>query len=664
VNELKEGKEKVFPVVRRNTQPTGHEVGDRKELDWERLEEIMSPVDGVLRCDLAKLRRMDMSKRASLSNDVENNLTAFEEHLSPSLPHDLRQHYRSKFTLAQLLLVSASHLNSEENPRAASFNEKEIALIQDFEKYNVFDLLSVEEIVDRIARRDDLFLLVREVYEKHYADLDGLLAASEVQQDLKQAFKRKYEKRLYRMQEAVKAYVGKYGPVLMLRQIEEGVWQKVKESEQERERISAEARKRLEGLTLRLKPLQGMEDKAQSLNEKILAFQRNILGGTLPDLSPVVSEKKRLFDSFVELEEELSTHVQRVIQQREELDASKSEMERLAEEYRQQAEEEKERVIQSELSQIEKVRAELTSQEHSIQEQRESLEIKREDVGEKLRQLQEIAEGKPLRWVKSEDARLAEVNFIARFEHKMQKLPIKILHPVDNRNFVINTWGEECHLRTSESVGDPTLPSNESSQYVVTERRYKVFGERSPKVVIEAVSFNHLPEFQEYGFDMRRANTGEFLGLIARRIRKAELGKYLHIIGIASPTGWDEKVIKELSSDSFARNYVSQYVSVCLVDSITGEIYYNPADKRISDFTDRFKPEFEEEKFERLKKQVLGKLKTKRVVALDDLAGEIGDGRNMLPRVFYDLERQGDAKVRIVKDIGLVIEAQGIRIRR
>jgi hypothetical protein len=660
----KEDKEKALPLVRWNMPPTEREIGDRKEMDWKRLEEVMRPVDGIARYDLEKLRRMDVTKRQGLSDEVEASINGFEDHLSPSLPYDLRQHYRSKLALAQLLLVAASHLNGEENPRAAAFNAKEIALVQDFEKYNIFDLLSIEEMVERIARRDELFLLVREVYEKHYADLDTMLAASGIQQDLKQAFKKKYQTRLNRMQEAVKAYVAKYGPVLMLKQIEEGVWQKVKESEQEREKISEEARKRLDGLTLRLKPSKGMEDKAQSLNEKILTFQRTVLGGTSPDPSPVVSEKTKLFDSFIELEEELSTHVKHVVRQQEELDARRAELEQLAEEYRRQAEEEKERVIQSELNQIEKVRSELTSQERSLQEQRQSMEIKRQEIGDKLRQLQEIAEGKPLRWVKSEDARLAEVNFIARFERKMQKLPIKVMHPSDNKTLVISTWSEDCHLRTSESTGDPALPSNESSRYLVSEKRYKVFGEKLPKVIMEAISFNHLPEFKEYGFDMRRANLGEFLGIVAQRVRKAETGRYLHIIGIASPTGWDEKVIKELSSDSFSKNYVSQYVSVCLVDSTTGEVYHNAADKRVSEFVDRFKPEFEEEKLARLRKQVLAKLKTKKVVALEDIAGEIGDGRNMLPRIFYDLEKAGDAKVTVVRDVGLVIEAQGIRIRR
>jgi len=627
-----------------------------RNLDQGKLDEALEPVKVVLSSDLQKLRRKDELKRVELWNRIESNQNTFEDELMAGLPPDLMKLYTSQFTLARLFLAAAAYTNGEESPIVDNFNDKELTLAQDFERYNVFDILSADEIRERIARRDELFTLVREIYEKQYADLDTFLDAPEIQRDLKRAFKRRYEKRLENIKEGVKAYVGKYGPVFMVRQIEEKVWQKVKESERERERVSAEIRRRLEELVGRLKPLERAEGANQELKEKLLAFERAILEGSSPDLTPLQSEKERLFQSFLDLEGELSAQVEGITRERKGLEQRKDELERLAEGYRQQAEEERERIIQSELGELEKIRSELVSQEQSLEDEKMGLHARRAEMEERLRQLREIAEGKPLRWLAAEDARLAELNFISRFEEKMHQFPLKVFSPIESKTYTVSSWEEGSHRRMSETVTDPTRPSNEGCRYIVSERKYKIFGQKLPRVIIEAISFSHLREFGEWGFDVRRANLGDFLGIITRHIKSAEIGQCLHILGLASPTGWDERVAGEISSDSFARNYLSRYVSVCLVDSITGEVFYNPLDKRIASFIDRFKPEFEVETIARLKKAAVEQLALKGFVAFEEFAKGAGESRNLVLKAFYDLEKEGQGRVKFIKDVGLVLE--------
>jgi hypothetical protein len=625
-------------------------------LDQGKLDKALEPVKVVLSSDLEKLRRKDELKRVELWNSIEGNQNTFEDELMAGLPADLREHYASQFTLARLLLATAAYANGEESPIVANFNDKELTLAQDFERYNVFDILSADEIRERIARRDELFTLVREIYEKQYADVDTFLDAPEVQRDLKRAFKRRYEKRLENIKEGVKAYVGKYGPVFMVRQIEEKIWQKVKESERERERVSADMRRRLEELVGRLKPLERAEGENRALKEKLLTFERAILEGSSPDLTPLQSEKERLFQSLLALEGELSAQVEEISRERKGLEERKEELERLAEGYRQQAEEERERIIQSELGELEKIRSELLSQEQSLEDEKTELHARRAEMEERLRQLREIAEGKPLRWLAAEDARLAELNFISRFEEKMHRFPLKVFSPIESKTYTVNSWEEGSHRRMSEAVTDPTKPSNESCRYVVSERKYKFFGPKLPRVIIEAISFSHLREFGECGFDVRRANLGDFLGIITRHIKSAEISQWLHILGLASPTGWDERVAGEISSDSFARNYLSRYVSVCLVDSITGEVFYNSLDKRIANFIDHFKPEFKVETIARLKKGLEEKLALKGYVAFEEFAKGVGEPRNLVLKAFYDLEKEGQGRVKFIQDVGLVLK--------
>ena len=119
-----------------------------------------------------------------------------------------------------------------------------------------------------------------------------------------------------------------------------------------------------------------------------------------------------------------------------------------------------------------------------------------------------------------------------------------------------------------------------------------------------------------------------------------------------------KRQVQELSSDSFSRNYISRYVSVCLVDSITGEVFYNPLDHRIADFIELFKPEFEEEKLARIRKTALEQLTLKGFLPFDEFAKETGEPRQLLLKAFYDLQKEGRGKLRLLKDIGPVLEGE------
>ena len=260
----------------------------------------------------------------------------------------------------------------------------------------------------------------------------------------------------------------------------------------------------------------------------------------------------------------------------------------------------------------------------------------------------------PLRLVTGEDAKLYELKYIARFDTKMHEFPIRIYNPLEDKNYRINSWGDG-HLRMSAG-SDAAGPDNSRSVYAVEARKYRVFGEKVKKVVVEAVSFSHLDEHKEYGFDTRRVGLSEFLAILGGCISDAELGQYLHVIGVASPTGWDERVVSEIQSKEFAHNYVSRFVSVCLVDSVTGEVFYNPADEQIAAFVEFFKPEFDRERVERVRQFVLDAFKVKDYVLFEDAVSESGEARDIAHRAFAGLVDAGECRMRWIEDVGVVVE--------
>ncbi|CAD6494125.1 MAG: hypothetical protein CHKLHMKO_00632 [Candidatus Argoarchaeum ethanivorans] len=131
------------------------------------------------------------------------------------------------------------------------------------------------------------------------------------------------------------------------------------------------------------------------------------------------------------------------------------------------------------------------------------------------------------------------------------------------------------------------------------------------------------------------------------------------MLGIASVTGFDKKVLEHINSVAFHKNFVNRYVSLCLVDLETGEVFYNESDDRIKAYLPLFKPFFDEEKIRAIKKYVVGRLELKDFAVLERVVKETADnseeGRMLAKKAFYDLEKEGIGKVKYEKEFGLVI---------
>jgi len=136
----------------------------------------------------------------------------------------------------------------------------------------------------------------------------------------------------------------------------------------------------------------------------------------------------------------------------------------------------------------------------------------------------------------------------------------------------------------------------------------------------------HLLDYDENGFDTKSVTLSELLSVLTRYIDRAELGNYFHVLGVASVTGFDEKVLEHINSNDFHKNFVSRYVSLCLVDLETGEVFYNESDERIKAYVDLFKPVFDEEKVRAIKEYVVGRLELKDFAVLDRVVEEATDG--------------------------------------
>ena len=340
-------------------------------VNWQKLNEILGPVELALDSDLEKLRRTDERKRAELWNRIEANQNIFENELLSSLPVDLRKELGSKFSLAKLLVAAAAYVNGEESPMVDNFNRKELDLVQDFEKYNVFDILSPEEIVQRIARKEDIYELVIDFYQREYSNLDKLLDDSEIQKDLKLAFKNRYRKRLDKVVEGVKSYVGQYGPVLIVTQVEKKIWDKIKESEESRKKVTDDLEKQLYEITASLKPLGDIDEQGELLRRRLSDIEAELAVGNKPqDLGALKSQIDPILNQYLDLERGLSSQIETAHQRQRELEDREAELKQLRNQYLEQGQEEKRRLVESELTEVEALKDKLFSRRRDFEAER------------------------------------------------------------------------------------------------------------------------------------------------------------------------------------------------------------------------------------------------------------------------------------------------------
>lgn len=650
-----------------------------EEVDYPGLNKLQEPAVRMLKnYDLAKLRRLSEDERMEMWNEIEENQKKYEKTFVSKLDSDLVQSVSSKFSLSKLLLAAAADANKEDNPIIQKFSQKELSLVEDFERFRVFDNLSTEDAIDKITRKEGGFYeLLAEYYEKQYSNLDKILESPDIQTDLLVAFRDKYLKRQRKIEEIISAGVKtrRIDPSRIRKDIEKTVMDRVRESEQKRGEIIRDAQMKIVELENKLKNYESLEAENLSLKDKFSQLDAKLVRKEIENeaaqkiLSSLESDKNRLEQRYSELGGLLDNQLRSIEDKRNELDTKAAELERERQQYKAKTQEENQRIVENELEKIASLKNELQNKENTLLAEKREVELKKNEIAEKLNQITEVIEGKPIRFVARDDAKLYELNYIARFDTKMHGFPLKLYNPLEKKNYTITSWDSHYRFDSREEVFhgeninyaeiEAKNPLNSRSVYLVEEKRFKLFGDKIKRMAIEAVSYNHLKDYADYGFDTNRATLSEFLMLLSKSINNAEIGKYLHVIGIASPTGWDERVVQEIKSKEFAHNYVSRYVSVALVDSVTGEVYYNPTDDRIANFIDFFKPEFDREKVERVKKHVLEKFRLKDYAVFSDVLEETGEERAIVNKAFYDLEKEGKGRTRYIKEVGLVLEVGG-----
>ncbi|MEA2014400.1 MAG: hypothetical protein U9N38_03735 [Thermodesulfobacteriota bacterium] len=134
-----------------------------QEGDTNCVEKLLKPAKRVLKVGLP-LKHDAFDKRNELWNQIKINHDRYLDEDCGHFLKDLDNHFRSLFDAALLALAVSFKENGESFVAADVFSSKEIEIYEKIEQYNLFEILSADDIRKKLIRKDDQVLALLEDY--------------------------------------------------------------------------------------------------------------------------------------------------------------------------------------------------------------------------------------------------------------------------------------------------------------------------------------------------------------------------------------------------------------------------------------------------------------------------------------------------------------------
>ena len=543
-----------------------------KEGNIDCVEKLKRPAEKVLKIGEA-VKYDPFERRVGLWNEIRENYDRYLDGECGSFLSDLDNHFRSQFETALLVLAASFRENGEEFKPAERFSDKEIEAYKRIERYNVFEILSIDDVMRKLVSKDDELLgLFRDYYVYMDKWVDKILDDPSLKLPVRFYLKRKWE-----------SYKGKLNEAVSIAIVELDWFRKL---------------------------ISRWEREAESLAEKkVEEFAAGIKAKAEAEVARAVEEERRK--------------------------------------------------VEEEAKRIESLKEEIVKKEEEVKAKEDELKVKEEEVRKVIEELRGIKEKveKGSRFVDVGRARNYEMNFIGRIEHKLGK-EVEIF----GKTFKVEGVREGKEVNTSRFIGMKSrwgvltekdvknLPEN---RYIVARLVEKKLlgGKRS--YILKAIFVSRVDRYVEYGFDIDPLELKDINVYVVDARDEAKQKNETVVLCLASPTGFEEVVREHVNSDEFHRNFLSRYLSVCLVDLETGKLIYNPHDSVAKEFARICEIEIDEEKKSRVRKCVDGMMEGRDWMTLSD-ALKCGD-EVIVRAAFYELAEERKWKVKYVEGVGLVL---------
>ena len=606
---------------------------------------LLKPAERVL-ADGLDIVRERFEKREKLWRQIDENYDRYKDGECGEFLKDLNAHFRSKFEGALAILAWSFWKKGEAyKPAEDRYTEKELEAVERILRYNVFEIYTKDDIMKKIMHRDTNVLgLLREYYHGMDRWVEETLGDPEIALALRNFLKYKWDAYKDKVNAAIAEATTRFDwfrDVLTHVEEEEGAIERTYQKEIMRK--DQEIKRREEEI----------EQLQSAMAEMLQEFER---------------EREEIARRVAAAKEE---EIERLRQEKEELQRRfEEEKARLVEEISRMKDEEAQRKLREELEKVERQmvsqvaamedeirRRELQLKQKEMELKRRELELqqKEDEVSKKIREVMELAgkAEKGSRFVRRDEARIMEMNFAGRMKGKFKE-EVKLLGKTfkvegveEKRTFDKAPYEGKLSERDLKNVPDNTMVE-------IHLREKKLLGKKE-SLVVKALFYGRPERYADVGFDTDPVELADVNALLVDARNEAKDGRI--VLLVASPTGFEKRIRDYVNSNDFHRNFISENVSLALLDLESGELIYNPHDEYAKAFEPFLRLERDEEKMAKVRGFIEERIKARGYVRLEDATGEFPE--DLVKRAFQELAREKGYSTKFIDGVGYVLVKEG-----
>jgi len=132
-------------------------------------EKLLQPARMVLRLG-GHIRHDPFERRVAIWNEVRANADRYMREECGTFFEEVDLHMRSQFDAALVALAAGFMENKEEFPHISRYSLEEIEIWQQIERYNSIEILSADEIRNKLIKRDASLLTL---FKNYYLTMNG-----------------------------------------------------------------------------------------------------------------------------------------------------------------------------------------------------------------------------------------------------------------------------------------------------------------------------------------------------------------------------------------------------------------------------------------------------------------------------------------------------------
>jgi len=551
-------------------------------------------------------------KRVKEWNDLKEDGEWFED--NDSRKKGWKQKEWDRFTqevlAAKLIISTCEFLNNKRNPISQRFSNKDLTddtvyrKVQDFEEFSIFDnrKYTTDLIIEDIAKeKRDVIGFIKKFCEKQFYNADRLMDDLKVEPEVTLALRYRYKRIFDKIGDAIKQYIKDHpGTWVKVFTDIDRAYMEILKSHEIRAKLQEELDKNIlaQEKVLELQNhIQRANNEQESIRRKLSKAESELCEEKVQtsklesEIDALESEKDSLVATNMSMLGKWEVVFDQVEKRRRDLEMKEKELEALKQDIKQ----ENKALLEDELGKVRKMADELEAKEIDFRSIKMDLKHQNDALSERLMKMRKSLEtGEMGTMIKTSQARAMQRTFLTNVARNIKShLDDKVYRRKFKAEGII--YDDISHSERSIGIidhhdgeeGNGFYPM--SNSVTLNARKKRLFGRGKLQMKFEGIVMIHEESFQENGFDNVSISLSEIQRQIEDRLRSIREHPKRHVVYLASPTGFDNDVIKRASGKTPGESLGYHNVIVFLqnLNDPSSSPIYNTLDdqaKLISDF--------------------------------------------------------------------------------